>query len=152
MVRYLPLGNGRVLVSFDRDYRLVDFYFSKSQAENHAMGHPFKHGIWVNGKFAWINASMISQSDYMDHTMVGLNIFSFDGVSFRSEDFVDIYDDVYVRRIRMKNDSGEKKEIRLFFHQNFYIYGNNIGDTALYFPDKILSYTTRAGVISYAPQ
>ncbi len=136
MVRYLPLGNGRVLVSFDRDYRLVDFYFSKSQAENHAMGHPFRYGIWVNGKFAWINASMISQSDYMDHTMVGLNIFSFDGVSFRSEDFVDIYDDVYVRRIRIKNDSGEKKEIRLFFHQNFYIYGNNIGDTALYFPDK----------------
>lgn len=145
MVRYLPLGNGRVLVSFDRDYRLVDFYFSRSQAENHAMGHPFRQGIWVNGKFTWISSQMISKSDYMDHTMIGLNTYGFQDVEFRSEDFVDIYDDIYVRRIRLKNNSQERKEIRLFFHQNFYIYGNNIGDTAIYYPEKnsIIHYKGR---------
>jgi GH15 family glucan-1,4-alpha-glucosidase len=150
MVRYLPLGNGRVLVSFDRDYRLVDFYFSGSQAENHAMGHPFRQGIWVNGKFSWINASMITRSDYMDHTMVGLNLYEFEGISFRSEDFVDIYDDVYVRRMRIKNSTQEKKEIRIFLHQNFYIYGNNIGDTAMFYPEgnSVVHYKGRRYFLS----
>jgi Glucoamylase and related glycosyl hydrolases len=93
---------------------------------------------------------MITRSDYMDHTMVGLNLYEFDGISFRSEDFVDIYDDVYVRRMRIKNSTQEKKEIRIFLHQNFYIYGNNIGDTAMFYPEgnSVVHYKGRRYFLS----
>ena len=145
MVRYLPLGNGRVLVSFDRDYRLVDFYFSRSQGENHATGHPFRLGLWVDNVFKWVDRSLLKDSDYMDHTMIGLNSYDFEGISFESEDFVDIYENIYARKIKITNTLNRARDLRLFFHQNFNIYGNNIGDTAVYFPDlnALLHYKGR---------
>ncbi|HLH86337.1 MAG TPA: glycoside hydrolase family 15 protein [Thermoplasmataceae archaeon] len=145
MVRFSPLGNGRLMVSFDRDYRLVDFYYSKSQAENHSGGHPFYFGISVDGKFTWVKADMIKKRDYEDHTMVSLSVFDFENVRFECEDFVDVYEDVYCRKVTITNERNSPSAVALFFHQNFNIYGNNIGDTALYYPElsSILHYKGR---------
>ncbi|MCL5989732.1 MAG: glycoside hydrolase family 15 protein [Candidatus Thermoplasmatota archaeon] len=135
MVRYLPLGNGRLLVGFDSEHRLVDFYYSKFQAENHSGGKPFRFGISVNNVFKWVDSSVISLWDYLDHTMIGISKYNLSGIEFTNNDFVDIYDDILSREITAKNNSNERKEIHFFFHQNFLIYGNNIGDTAIYDPD-----------------
>ncbi len=134
MVRHLPLGNGRLLVGFDSENRLVDFYYSKFQAENHSGGKPFRYGISVDNSFRWIDRSVISLWDYLDHTMIGISRYDLFGIKFENNDFVDVYDDVLVREITAKNDTNEKKEVLFFFHQNFLIYGNNIGDTAIYDP------------------
>ena len=134
MVRFLPLGNGRLLVNFDRDMNLIDFYYSKSQGENHG-GRPFRFGISVNDSFHWINSTLAKNVDYVDHTMIGKWDFSLKGVDFSTENFVDIYEDVYVRRITASNNSGEAVDLKYYFHQNFYIYGNDIGDTAVFMPD-----------------
>ncbi|MGC8619910.1 MAG: glycoside hydrolase family 15 protein [Thermoplasmata archaeon] len=135
MVRYLPIGNGRLLVNFDYDYRIADFYYSKDLSENHSIGKPFRFGICVNGKFSWIERNLVEIGDYLDHTMVGYVKGKFNDVEFETKNFVDIYSDIYVRKVTLNNLSNEKKNISLFFHQNFYIYGNNIGDTAGYFPE-----------------
>ena len=142
MVRYLPLGNGKMLLTFNEDYRIVDFYFSKFASENHSADHPFMYGISVDNDFKWMDRSQIKFMDYYDHTMVGNVGYSSGGVDFENRDFVDIYKNVYVRCVSASNNSGIKKNVKLFFHQNFYIYGNDIGDTAAFYPefDGILHY------------
>ncbi|WP_010916686.1 glycoside hydrolase family 15 protein [Thermoplasma volcanium] len=135
MVRYIPLGNGRMIVAFDEDYRIVDFYFSKYASENHSSGHPFYFGVSVNNNFKWIDRNCIKYMDYYDHTMVGIINYNVDDINFENHDLVDIYKNIYVRQITAENKGNEEKNVKLFFHQNFYIYGNDIGDTATYYPE-----------------
>lgn len=144
MVRFLPLGNGRLLVTFDSDMNLMDFYYSKTQSENHG-GHPFKNGVMVNGKFIWVDRKIIKDADYLDHTAVGRIYFDFENVEFTSYNSVYPYEDIFLRRISMKNNNSIPASVNLFFHQNFNIYGNNIGDTAYYEPSEpaIIHYKER---------
>ncbi len=135
MVRYLPIGNSRVLVSFDKDYRIVDFYYAHDQSDNHAVGHPFRFGVSINDHFRWIDHSLITSMDYLDDTMIGNLKYQIDQLKFENLDFVDIYQDIYVRKINIFNESNAPQEIKFFFHHDFYIYGNDIGDTAFYYPE-----------------
>lgn len=145
MVRYLPIGNNRLLVSFDKDYRIVDLYYAHDQAENHAMGHPFRYGISVDGNFMWIDRSVIKYMDYLDDTLVSDVRYAVGSINLNSQDFVDIYDDVYVRKISATNTGSSPQEVKFFFHQDFYIYGNDIGDTAFYYPElnSVVHYKNR---------
>ncbi len=144
MVRFLPLGNGRLLVNFDSDMNLVDFYYSQTQSENHG-GHPFKTGIMISSKFQWIRSENIIDYDYMDHTAIGRVYSRLDDIGVTLYNFVYPYNDFFIRRIELNNLSNQKKDIKLFFHQNFNIYGNNIGDTALYDPEtnSVIHYKGR---------
>ncbi len=144
MVRFLPLGNGRLLVTFDSDMNLMDFYYSKTQSENHG-GHPFRNGVMVNGKFTWVDRKIIRDADYLDHTAIGRIYFDFENVEFTSYNAVYPYEDIFLRRISMKNNNSFPVDVNLFFHQNFNIYGNNIGDTAYYEPSgpSIIHYKER---------
>ena len=54
MPRDLPIGNGRLLINFDRQYRLRDLYFPHVGRENQTSGRPCRFGVWAEGKFAWI--------------------------------------------------------------------------------------------------
>ena len=135
MVRYLPMGNGKVLVSFDGDYRLVDFYYARDQSDNHAVGHPFRYGVSINNKFRWVDRTVITSMDYLDDTMIGDVKYRIGDINFENQDFVDIYQDIYVRRIKVENKGGGTDELKFFFHQDFYIYGNDMGDTAFYYPE-----------------
>ncbi len=136
MVRYIPIGNGRLLVSFNGDYNLIDVYFSKDMAEDHSGGNPFKYGISIDNNFTWIDKNNIISKDYFDHTMIGIVKYKVKDINFEDQNFVDIYHDVYIRKIKIINETDNKKDIKLFFHQNFSIYGNNVGDTAFYYPDN----------------
>lgn len=135
MVRYLPLANGRVNVSFDKHYRIADFYFSEYASENHAGGKPFRTGISVNGIFSWIESDSIRGMDYFDHTLMGNVNVEFEGLSITNQDVVDIYRDVYVRKVKIINNTGEDKEVRMFYHQNFSIGGSELGNTAQFVPE-----------------
>lgn len=53
MPRDLPLGNGRLLITFDREYHIRDLYYPRVGGENHASGHPFRFGVWADGEFGW---------------------------------------------------------------------------------------------------
>ncbi len=134
MARYLPLGNGRLLVTFDGDMNLVDFYYSASQSENHG-GYPFRTGVLVNGDFAWLKRESYKNADYLDHTAIGELSFDFGGLSFSLFNMVLPYVDMFLRRVSVSNPGSEEKKVTLYFHQNFNIYSNPIGDTAFYEPD-----------------
>ena len=136
MVRYTPLGNGRVIVAFDANHWIVDFYYSKAARDNHAIGHPFMFGISVDGKFRWLDASVLREMDYAGNTMVSSALYAPEelGVEVETRDFVDVLDDVYARLITVRDLLGRRREFSVFMHQNFYIYGNDIGDTGIYDP------------------
>ncbi|MGF1635037.1 MAG: glycoside hydrolase family 15 protein [Phycisphaerae bacterium] len=47
MPRDIPVGNGRLLVTFDDRYQLRDFYFPHVGQENHAGGGACHFGLWT---------------------------------------------------------------------------------------------------------
>ncbi len=136
MPRDLPLSNGWLLVAFDLEYRIRDVYFPHVGMENHAVGHPFRVGVWTEGAFAWLDALWRPARRYADHTMVTDVEATHDalGVTLRFADAVDFYENVLVRRIEVVNRKATAREIRVFLHHDFHLKENDVGDTALYSP------------------
>jgi oligosaccharide amylase len=135
--RDLPLGNGTLLVNFDGNYFLRDLYFPHVGAENHTGGHPFRFGLWRSGRFAWLDDPGWDRSlRFRDETMVTDVTLSHDGlgVELSCADAVDFHENVYVRHVRVRCVGGQAGLVRLFFHQDFHIYGSEVGDTAYYDP------------------
>ena len=48
MPRDIPIGNGDLLITFDRLYRIRDLYYPQVGRYNHTSGHVQRFGIWVN--------------------------------------------------------------------------------------------------------
>src|SRR6185436_14312626 len=48
MPRDIPVGNGRLLVTFDRHYQIRDLYFPHVGQENHAGGGPCRFGVYTD--------------------------------------------------------------------------------------------------------
>jgi oligosaccharide amylase len=138
MPRDIPVGNGSLLITFDSDYCLRDIYFPCAGKENHTDGHKFRLGIWVDGVFEWITAAWNLRLDYLTDTLVthvtaineGLNI------SLHFNDLVDYRENIYIKKILLKNLSKKDREIRIFFHHDFHILETPTGDTAYYDPDE----------------
>jgi glucoamylase len=148
MPRDIPIGNGSLLILYDEEGLLRDLYFPNVGSENHAHGHVFRVGVWVNGVFSWTQGEGWERSlDYEDGTLVakiGL-VNKTLGIEMKMKDVVDFHANIYVREITVKNLSSRTAEIRLFFHHDFHIYGTDIGDTACYKPEEkgLLHYKGR---------
>jgi GH15 family glucan-1,4-alpha-glucosidase len=54
MPRDLPIGNGKVLVAFDSDYRVRELSYPRVGRENHVHGAVCRFGVFVGGTFTWI--------------------------------------------------------------------------------------------------
>ena len=137
MPRDLPLGNGRLLIAFDGDYTVRDIYFPHVGSENHSVGHTFRVGVWVNGSFSWTGSPEWKKTlRYVPDTMVSDVTLRNDalGVELHFRDAVDFVIDAMVRKIDVRRVAGDDAEIRLFFHHDFHLYGNDIGDTAFFDP------------------
>src|SRR2546423_1148118 len=134
--RALPMGNGSLLVNFDRNYQLRDIYYPRVGQENHTSGEPSRFGIWADGRFTWLDDPAWSRSlVYLPDTLVTNVTLRHPGlqVSLTFNDAVDLGRDVLIRRVRVVNE-GPEREIRLFFHFNWHIYGTEVGDTVMYYP------------------
>lgn len=137
MPRDLPLSNGRLLVAFDLEYLIRDLYYPHVGKENHAVGHPFRFGVWVDGKFSWMSREWRPVMRYAAESMVSEVTARHDGLGIDLEcsDGVDFYENVLVRRVRITNQRDAAREVRVFFHHDFHIKGTDVGDTALYSPE-----------------
>src|SRR5438270_13520651 len=91
MPRDLPLSNGKLLVLFDREYRIADLYFPHVGKENHAAGNVFRLGVWVDGAFRWVDGSWQLKMQFGETPMVtDVTARNADlGVELRCEDAVD---------------------------------------------------------------
>jgi len=137
MPRSLVLGNDRVHVNFDGDYQIRDFYYPNVGMENHSGGHVFRFGVWVDGTMAWAtDAGWTKTIGYATATLVSDVVFTHKtlGLEVRLADCVDFHADLFVRRLTVRDTSGKSRSVRVFFHHDFHLYGNDVGDTAAFDP------------------
>lgn len=137
MVRELVLGNGSMLVNFDRFLNMRDLYYPYIGWENHILGRRNSIGVWVDGKFSWtddgnwhIQLKYLSDTLVTDCRAVNKNL----GVDLSLNSAVHFRSNIFLQRVTVKNLARDKREIRLFFTHDFSIDGSEVGDTALYDP------------------
>lgn len=137
MPRALVIGNGRVLINFDDKLIMRDLYFPRVGMINHISGHRNALGIWVDGRFAWLDADGWQRTlGYRQDALVTDVVARHGslGVELRINDAVHYRADIYLKRVRIRNLTDRGREIRLFFSHDFSINETEIGDTALYDP------------------
>ncbi len=137
MPRDLPVGNGNLLVTFDRRYVLRDVFFPFVGMEDHTIGEPCRFGVWADGGFAWIDAAEVTQSMRYRHetlvTEVRCEIPSL-GLTLECRDAVDFDRNVYLKAIDVIDTSGRARTVRLFQHFDAHLYGLAIGDSGYFDP------------------
>jgi glucoamylase len=136
MPRDIPVANGSVLVSFDRNAMMRELHFPYIGQENHTSGEPFHLGVWVNGEFSWLPNGWKLEREYLGDTLVTKVVFSNDTLRIEVNDLVDFEENVYLKKISVANLTGNEKEVRIFLAHDFHIYGNDIGDTAAFRPEN----------------
>lgn len=137
MPRELTIGNGSLQVMFDDVYRLRDIYFPYVGQENHTIGHAFRFGVFIDGQVSWIyepdwERLLIYKPDTLVTSVRLMNKRL--GLMLDCRDAVDFHNNIYLREMTIHNLTHCLREIRLFFHNDFHLYENNVADTALYEP------------------
>jgi oligosaccharide amylase len=136
MARDIPIGNGSLLVNFDGQYHIRDIYFPHVGDENHTDGHPFRLGVWVDGRFSWVHDAWHITREYEEETLVTHVLLENEdlGLSILCRDAVDFHENVLVRQFVLRNALGSERQARLFFHNDFHISETEVGDTAYFDP------------------
>src|ERR1700742_1911844 len=146
MPRDLPIGNGKLLVTFDHQYQIRDVYFPHVGQENHAGAGPCRFGVhsdlpgrhgnpsqlfWTSDP-AWTIRQRylrdtLTTSVSLDHRELKLALYC--------NDVVDFHRNILVRKIKIKNLDSHERVVGLMHHQDFNMWGSRIGDTAYFDPD-----------------
>ena len=136
MPRDIPIGNGRLLVCFDKNYLVRDIYFPHVGQENHVSGNQFRFGVFTDSRFFWVGQGWKQELTYEKDTIVThVDLYKQDlELLITCRDAVDFNENVYLREITVENMRPEKRRVELFFSQDFDISGNSVGDTATYDP------------------
>ncbi|MBN1133893.1 MAG: glycoside hydrolase family 15 protein [Methanosarcinaceae archaeon] len=135
MTRNIVLGNQSLLINIDKWFQVRDIYYPYVGQENHLIGHAQKIGVYVDGRLSWINESRWERwPAYKNDTLVteNLAINKDIGIELTLEENVDCNENIFIRKITVRNTRKNEKEIRLFFNHDFHLYGDGIGDTAVY--------------------
>lgn len=149
MPRDLPVGNGRMLVTFDQQYQIRDFYFPRVGQENHGGQGPCRFGVYADvpgggggakkEKLAWSGdgwkvrkrylRDSLTTSVSMEHGELKLSLYCNDAVDFHRR--------VMVRKIKVRNHADSARTVRVMHHQAWQMSGTNVGDTAYFDPDLL---------------
>lgn len=137
MPRDIPVGNGNVLVAFDKNYVLREFYFPHVGEENHTEGEPFRFGVWANGRFGWLPQGWRIKKDYLDDALVtDVELINEElKILITANDLVDFQENIYLKRLTVENLSDEDLDVRIFLCHDFHISGSEVGDTAAFKPE-----------------
>lgn len=145
MPRDLPIGNGRLLVTFDGNYCVRDVYYPRVGKENQTLGEKCRTGIWVDNAFSWLHEEGWKRSlKYLTDTLVTDVNLQNDWQRLRIEASDCVHPDytMLLRHFIVHNDADEEREVRLFFHYDLNILENTFGDTAFFEPtsDVVIQY------------
>ena len=139
-MRDIPVGNGSLLVNFDDKYQIRDIYFPHVGQENHTEGFPFRFGVWVDGVFSWVFSDDWERSlKYLPDTLItDIRLINRKlEIELTFNDMVATDENIYLRRVVVKDRSSSTRSIKIFFHHDFRIYENKVGDTAFYDPETL---------------
>jgi glucoamylase len=144
MPRDIPVGNGRLLICFDREYRLRELFYPHVGQDNHMHGKVCRIGLWTEEKFSWVGPEWQKELRFVPDTLVtDVRLHQPDlEFSLVCRDAVDFHEDIYLKEITVENLAPRAREVRLFFHLDLGIAGNDLGDTAGFDPktDAVIHY------------
>jgi len=137
MPRDLPVGNGNLLINFDTNYNIRDIYYPYVGKENHSEGCVSRSGVWVDGRFTCIDdpgwrKNMVYEAETLVTEVTATNDAL--GLTLTFHDVVDFHRDIFLRQVDITNHEDRPRDVRLFFHYDFRILGNEVGDTIYYHP------------------
>jgi len=138
MPKAVTLGNGRILVGLDKRAQVRDFYFPYVGLENHVSGHHVHRvGVWADGHLRWFDDPSWDITVDCD-VDTGACLISarneFLGVQLNLSDVVYNEKDIFIREITVINLFDKKRELKVFFGQQFRISESRRGDTGYYDP------------------
>jgi oligosaccharide amylase len=144
MPRDIPIGNGRLLVTFDDHYQIRDLYFPHVGQENHAGAGPCRFGVHTDiparhrsGLFWTSDSGWVIRQRYLRDTLttsVSLDHRELKLAMYCNE-VVDFHRPIFVRKIKLKNLASYDRVIKLIHHQDFNMFGTKVGDTAYFDPE-----------------
>lgn len=145
MPRDLPIGNGRLLINFDREYNIRDIYYPYVGKANHSHRCVSRTGIWVDGQFSWMNSSeWTKQMKYASDTLATNVIANHEKFKLRLaiNDVVDFNRDIFLRKVEIFNLAPAPRNVRIFFHFDFQFWEVGRGDSIQYdpFDNALIAY------------
>lgn len=139
MPRSTVTGNGNLLIAMDSENMIRDFYYPYVGMEDHvAYQHFHKIGVFTDHQFSWLHDSDWKHSSrYIEDTVVTdcHSINDRMGLEFNFNDFVYPTEDVFIRKISIRNNEDHERHLKLFFAQDFHLYGDKQQDTAYFDPE-----------------
>jgi GH15 family glucan-1,4-alpha-glucosidase len=149
MPRDLPVGNGQLLLNFDKSYNLRDIYWPHVGQELHTAGDISHTGIWVDGRFAWLDSpDWQRELIYESETLVTHVTLQHPGLQLNLlvRDCVDFNRPIFLRRFTVTNQADHPREVRLFFHYDWHIWDAADANTVFYYPtvQALIAYKQQA--------
>jgi len=128
-------------VALDHHGLVRDLYYPHVGLEDHVRGHYIHRiGVWVDGQMSWFSEdSAWTIAIACEEKTLASRITARHprlGVEIVFKDIVYNEKPVFVRRATITNQGDHKREIKLYFHQQFEIYKAHGGDTAYYDPSS----------------
>ena len=139
MARSIVLGNGELAVALDDRGLVRDIYYPHVGLEDHVRGHYLHRiGVWVDGAMSWFDEDPAWKIRIgCEDGALASNITASNpaiGIELSLIDVVHNEQPVFFRRVKVTNLSKQKREIKLYFGQQFEIYKAHGGDTGYYDP------------------
>lgn len=139
MAKHLSFGNGSLLILTDAYARVRDIYFPYVGLENHAGGsNAHRLGVWVDGRFSWLDDGSWTIKVQSDLAYTGLTTAYSSNLQLEMH-FTDVLcheKNIFLRKIKVLNKLTQKREVRVFFNQQFELCHSEKGDTAFYDPQS----------------
>jgi len=146
MPRDIPVGNGRLLVCFDSEYQIRDVFYPHAGLENQAGRQPCKTGVYVDGKMSWIGPDWHKTLKYTNSLVTDVTARNDSlGIEVHFSDCVDYVEPIFMREVRVKDLTGDDREVKVFFFHDLNLYENTERDTAFYDPKSrsVIHYKDR---------
>ncbi len=138
-MREIVLGNQQLLIAMDKFLQVRDIYFPHVGQYNHLIGHAQKIGILENNNISWLNDKDWKRKLlYKNETLVTNSSAVNETRGFEVQLNENVYCEanIFFRKIAIKNTQNHTRNVRIIFNHDFYLYGDGIGDTALYHPER----------------
>lgn len=139
MPRAAVIGNGNLLACINRRNLLEDLYFPYVGMEDHiAFEHWHRVGVFIDNKFSWLmDKQWEHQTSYYPETLVTDSTSRNQELLLRIDfnDFVYHSENLFMRKLRIRNEADYERNLKIFFNQDFNLYGEKEQDTAFYSPE-----------------
>jgi len=139
MPRALVTGNGSLLACMNQKNLLEDLYFPYVGMEDQiAYEHWHRLGVHVDNQFSWISdETWEHEIKYLPETLVSDSWAKNDQLllQIHFNDFVYPTENFFMRKLTVKNKADYQRDVKIYFNQDFHLYGDKQQDTAFYEPE-----------------